>query len=215
MLFRSARIGVFGRVGGADGLFAGRLDVVTPDAADGRPGVPDFVSGLFAGRLDAVTALCETFIGGFPATELLGRVAGTSTGLGAGFGRTFAAGFGAGFAAAFAAGFGAGLAGAFAAGFGADFGRTFAAGFGAGLAAGLDVAFCLGVDVACGLDVPINREKIPFFSAMCRHKSSEVGDAAAVAPLVVIPGDDLRKGAVQHHGARRVDDRRSRVCAEI
>ena len=153
--------------------------MVTADPADGTPGVPGFVSGLFAGRLDAVTALCETFIGGFPELELLGRGAGgTSTG----FGATFATCFTAGFVAALETGFTVD----FAAGFDGDFGAAF--------------------DFGCGFGEPMSREKMPFFSAMRRHKACEVGDAAAVAPLVVVPGDDLREGAVQHHGARRVND---------
>ena len=182
----------FGRVGGVGGLFAGRLDVVTADPADGTPGVPGFVSGLFAGRLDAVTALCETFIGGFPELELLGRGAGTSTGFGATFGATFATCFPAGFVGAlvFVAALVTGFTVAFAAGFGVAFDGDFGAAF----------------DFGCGFGEPMSREKIPFFSAMRRHKACEVGDAAAVAPLVVVPGDDLREGAVQHHGARRVND---------
>ncbi|MEY4046419.1 MAG: hypothetical protein RIR19_888, partial [Chloroflexota bacterium] len=109
-----------------------------------------------------------------------------STGLGATFGATFATCFTAGFVAA--------LAPDFTAGFAAGFGVTFDGDFGA--------AF----DFGCGFGEPMSREKIPFFSAMRRHKACEVGDAAAVAPLVVVPGDDLREGAVQHHGARRVND---------
>ncbi|MEY4046325.1 MAG: hypothetical protein RIR19_794, partial [Chloroflexota bacterium] len=134
--------------------------MVTADPADGTPGVPGFVSGLFAGRLDAVTALCETFIGGFPELELLGRGAGgTSTGFGATFGATFATCFTAGFVAALATGFTVD----FAAGFDGDFGAAF--------------------DFGCGFGEPMSREKMPFFSAMRRHKACEVGDAAAVAPL--------------------------------
>jgi len=162
--------------------------VVTAEPADGTPGVPGFVSGLFAGRLDAVTALCETFIGGFPELELLGRGAGTSMGLVTTFGATFATCFTAGFVAAlvFVAALATGFTVDFAAGFDGDFGAAF--------------------DFCCGFGEPMSREKIPFFSAMRRHKACEVGDAAAVAPLVVIPGDDLREGAVQHHGARGVND---------
>src|SRR5437870_2621025 len=43
----------------------------------------------------------------------------------------------------------------------------------------------------------------------------EVGTAAAVAPLVVVPGDDLHHRPAEHHRARRVDDRGARVTPEV
>src|SRR6185312_6195664 len=43
----------------------------------------------------------------------------------------------------------------------------------------------------------------------------EVGAAAAVAPLVVVPGDDLDHRPAQHHRARRVDDRGARVASAV
>src|SRR5450756_2584642 len=43
----------------------------------------------------------------------------------------------------------------------------------------------------------------------------EVRDAAAVAPLVVVPRDDLHEVAAQDHRACAVDDRRARVAAEV
>src|SRR5690349_7124803 len=47
------------------------------------------------------------------------------------------------------------------------------------------------------------------------HERQEVGATAAVAPLVVVPGDDLDHRPAKHHGARRVDDRGARVAAEV
>ena len=43
----------------------------------------------------------------------------------------------------------------------------------------------------------------------------EVRDAAAVAPLVVVPGDDLDEVAAQDHVRREVDDRGPAVAAEV
>src|SRR5450759_4505132 len=43
----------------------------------------------------------------------------------------------------------------------------------------------------------------------------EVRDAAAVAPLVVVPGDDLDEVAAQDHVRREVDDRRPAVASEV
>ena len=108
------------------------------------------------------------------------------------------------------AGFAAtGLAAAgFAAGFSADFDATFGAlfGFAAGFAAGFTAGLALP---------PMSRESRPFFSAMCRHILHEVGNAAAVAPLVVVPGHDLHELVADHHGAEGVDDRRARVALVI
>ena len=99
----------------------------------------------------------------------------------------------AGFAATgFTTGFAAGFA---AAGFGAGFGVLF--GFAAGLAAGF----------GAGLELPPRiLESSPFFSGMRRHVLHQVGNAAAVAPLVVVPGDDLHELVTDHHGAEGVND---------
>jgi hypothetical protein len=99
----------------------------------------------------------------------------------------------AGFAATgFTTGFAAGFA---AAGFGAGFGVLF--GFAAGLAAGF----------GAGLELPPRiLESSPFFSGMRRHVLHQVGNAAAVAPLVVVPGDDLHELVTNHHGAEGVND---------
>src|SRR3990172_1847668 len=48
-----------------------------------------------------------------------------------------------------------------------------------------------------------------------RDHRDEVGAAAAVAPLVVVPGDDLHHRAAEDHGARAVDDRGAGIAAEV
>ena len=94
----------------------------------------------------------------------------------------------AGFAATgFAAGLATGLATGFAAGFGTGFGALF--GFAAGLA-----------------PPPMSLASRPFFSGMRRHVLHEVCDAAAVAPLVVVPGDDLHELVADHHRAEGVNN---------
>ncbi len=99
------------------------------------------------------------------------------------------------------------LAGAAAAGFAAT-------GFAAGLAAGLAAGFAAGL--AAGLALPPrSREISPFFSGMRRHVLHEVRNAAAVAPLVVVPGDDLHELIAHHHGAEGVNDRRARVALVV
>jgi len=93
------------------------------------------------------------------------------------------------------------LAGAAAAGFAAT---GFGAGFGVlfGLAAGLAAGFGAGLELP-----PRILESSPFFSGMRRHVLHQVRDAAAVAPLVVVPGDDLHELIADHHCAEGVDDR--------
>src|SRR3954471_18020160 len=48
-----------------------------------------------------------------------------------------------------------------------------------------------------------------------RDEAEQVRATAAVAPLVVVPGDDLDHRPAQHHRARRVDDRGPGVTAEV
>src|SRR5262245_28756244 len=48
-----------------------------------------------------------------------------------------------------------------------------------------------------------------------RDERGEIRDAAAVAPLVVVPGDDLHEVAAQDHVRREVDDGRAAVTAEV
>src|SRR6266545_4968096 len=48
-----------------------------------------------------------------------------------------------------------------------------------------------------------------------RHVPDEVLDAVRVAPLVVVPGEDLDHGAVDHRGGRQVHDGRVRVAVEV
>src|SRR5574337_1955112 len=47
------------------------------------------------------------------------------------------------------------------------------------------------------------------------HVGHEVCHAAAVAPLVVVPGDDLHEVAAQDHGGGAVDDRGPAVTPEV
>ena len=94
------------------------------------------------------------------------------------------------------------LAGAAAAGFAATgFAAGLAAGLATGFAAGLAAGFAAGLALA-----PMSLASRPFFSGMRRHVLHEVRNAAAVAPLVVVPGDDLHELIAHHHGAEGVDD---------
>ena len=144
-----------------------------------------FTCGRFAGRLEASIAPAG-FCGGAPLALLAGVAV-------AGFAAT---GFATGFAAGFATGFAAGFATGFAAGFAAAFGALF--GFAAGLAL-----------------PPMSLANKPFFSGMRRHVLHQVGYAAAVAPFVVVPGDDLHELVTDHHGAKGVNDRGARVALVI
>ena len=140
--------------------------------------------GRLAGRLGAIFG-APRFTPGFPADGFGGTsVAVLTTGFGVGFAAGFGAGFGAGFAdAVFATAFGAG----FAAGFGATFGAGFAALF-------------------AGAGALKRRERMLFFSATSGHELHEIRNAAAVTPLVVIPGHYLGKVVAEQHGAGRVND---------
>jgi len=95
------------------------------------------------------------------------------------------------------------VAGFAATGFTAGFAAGFAAaGFGAGFATGFSTDFSFGFALP-----PMSLESSPFFSGMRRHVLHQVGNAAAVAPLVVVPGDDLHELVTDHHGAESVNDR--------
>ena len=97
------------------------------------------------------------------------------------------------------------LAGVAVAGFAAT---GFATGLAAGLAAGFAAAFGALFGFAAGLALPpMSLASKPFFSGMRRHVLHQVGNAAAVAPLVVVPGDNLHELVTNHHGAEGVDDR--------
>jgi hypothetical protein len=48
-----------------------------------------------------------------------------------------------------------------------------------------------------------------------RHEGRQITGAAAVAPLVVIPGKHFGHLAFHDHDRKRIDDRRSRVTAKI
>ena len=102
------------------------------------------------------------------------------------------------------------LAGVAVAGFAATgFAATgFATGLAAGLAAGFAAAFGALFGFAAGLALPpMSLASKPFFSGMRRHVLHQIGNAAAVAPLVVVPGDDLHELVTNHHGAEGVNDR--------
>jgi len=173
----------------------------------GGSGTPGFTCGRFAGRLGAIFG-APRFTPGFPA-DGFGATSVDFAIVGAAFAIGFAADFTAGLATDFAgAGLatdfaGAGLAGAFATEFGAGFFSVgfFTAGFfGAGF-------FSVGAVKM--------RERRPFFSATGGHELHKVRDAAAVAPLVVIPSDHLGEVVTEQHGARRINDCGARVAAEV
>ncbi len=151
-----------------------------------------------AGRLGAIFG-APRFTPGFPADGFGGTsVAVLTTGFGVGFAAGFGVGFAAGFAnAVFAAGFGAGFAGAvFAAGFGAGFAALFGAGF-------------------AGVGALKRRERMPFFSATGGHELHEIRNAAAVTPLVVVPGHNLGEVVAEQHGACGINDCGARVATEV
>ena len=151
-----------------------------------------------AGRLGAIFG-APRFTPGFPADGFGGTsVAVLTTGFGVGFAAGFGVGFAAGFAnAVFAAGFGAGFAGAvFAAGFGAGFAAVFGAGF-------------------AGVGALKRRERMPFFSATGGHELHEIRNAAAVTPLVVVPGHNLGEVVAEQHGACGINDCGARVATEV
>lgn len=137
-----------------------------------------------AGRLGAIFG-APRFTPGFPADGFGGtRVAVLTTGFGVGIGVGFAAGFAAGFAGLFV-------------------GAVFATGFAAGFT-GVDLAALLA-----GAGAWKRRERMPFFSATGGHELHEIRNAAAVTPLVVIPGHYLGKVVAEQHGAGRVNDCRA------
>ena len=151
-----------------------------------------------AGRLGAIFG-APRFTPGFPADGFGGTsVAVLTTGFGVGFAAGFGVGFAAGFAdAVFAAGFGAGFAGAvFAAGFGAGFAALFGAGF-------------------AGVGALKRRERMPFFSATGGHELHEIRNAAAVTPLVVVPGHNLGEVVAEQHGACGINDCGAGVATEV
>ena len=179
--------------------FAGRLGppIDAPDACVapfGGSGTPGFTCGRFAGRLGAIFG-APRFTPGFPA-DGFGATSVDFTIVGAAFTTGLAAGFaGAGLTGAFT--------GAFATGFGASF---FSAGF---FTAGFFAADFFSVGAAK------IRERKPFFSATGGHKLHKVRNAAAVAPLVVVPGDHLGEVIAEQHGACRIDDCGARVATEV
>ena len=196
--------GVAGELGDfVEGLsawrFAGRLGppADAPDACVapfGGSGGPGFTCGRLAGRLGAIFG-APRFTPGFPAD---------------GFGGTSVAVLTTGFAAGFAAAFGAGCASPLT---GASFARAFGKGFAdAGFGAGFCTGFGAGFAAAGALK---RRERRPFFSPMCCHELHEIRNAAAVTPLVVIPGHHLSEVVSEQHGAGSVDDCGARITTEV
>ena len=187
--------------------FAGRLGppMDAPDACVapfGGSGTPGFTCGRFAGRLGAIFG-APRLTPGFPA-DGFGATSVDFTIVGAAFAIGFAATFTAGLATGFA---GAGLAGAFTGAFATDFGAGFfSVGF---FTAGFFGAGFFSVGAAK------MRERSPFFSATGGHELHKIRDAAAVAPLVVVPGDYLGEVVTEQHGARRINDCGARVAAEV
>ena len=177
----------------------------------GGSGTPGFTCGRFAGRLGAIFGAPRLTPGfpadGFGATSVDFAIVGAAfaTGLVAGLATGFAAAFTAGLATDFA---GAGLAGA-------GFAGAFATGFGAGLFAAnfFSVGFFTAGFFLIG--AAKMRERRPFFSATGGHKLHEIRDAAAVAPLVVIPGHYLGEVVAEQHGACRINDCGARVATEV
>ena len=159
--------------------------------------------GRFAGRLGAVGGApvgrgcpLEPVIVGFTCGRLAGRLEASiaPAGFCGGAPLTLLAGrAAAGFAAAGFAGAGFAALFTFAASLGASFATGFVAGFAACFAAGL-------------APPPMSLASSPFFSGMRCHVTHQVGNAAAVAPLVVVPGDDLHELVTDHHRAEGVDD---------
>ena len=188
--------------------FAGRLGppMDAPDACVapfGGSGTPGFTCGRFAGRLGAIFG-APRFTPGFPADGF----GATSVDL-----ATVGAPFAAGFAVALAIGLaGVGLTDDVLTG---AFTGAFAAGFGAGfLTAGFFSAdfFSVGFFSVGAAKI---RERRPFFSATGSHELHKIRNTAAVAPLVVIPGDHLGEVVAEQHGACGINDCGARVTTEV
>ena len=147
-----------------------------------------------AGRLGAIFG-APRFTPGFPSDGFGGTsVAVLTTGFGVGFaGGVFATGFGALFATGFA---------------GAVFAEALGAGFAAGVGAGFAALFA-------GAGALKRRERMPFFSATGGHEFHEIRNAAAVTPLVVVPGHNLGEVVAEQHGACGINDCGAGVATEV
>ena len=156
----------------------------------GGSGAPGFTCGLFAGRLGAIFG-APRFTPGFPA-DGFGATSVDFVIVGAAFTAGLATGFATGLATCLAgAVLATGLAGG--AGFRATF---FATGF-----------FSVGAEKM--------RDRRPFFSGTGGHELHKVRNTAAIAPLVVVPGDHLGEVVADQHGACRINDCGARVATEI
>ena len=231
-----APFGGSGTPGFTWGRFAGRLGAIfgAPRLTPGFPAV-----GFGATNVDLATGGAP-FTTGF-AVDIAGALAAAfGAAFGAAFMGTFAAPFGAEAGTALVGGFAADFVMGFVMGFETDFWVGFDATLDAGfISLGFDpapfggtgfvgagfgwVGFLVGGFFVRGLSAggffsgdPLKRrESRPFFSATGGHELHEVRDSAAVAPLVVVPGDHLGKVVAEQHGARRIDDGGPRVAAEI
>ena len=110
-------------------------------------------------------------------------------------------GFGGTSVAVLTTGFGVGFAAGFA-------GAVFAAALGAGFAALFGAGFA-------GVGALKRRERMPFFSATGGHELHEIRNAAAVTPLVVVPGHNLGEVVAEQHGACGINDCGARVATEV
>ena len=180
---------------------AGRLGppIDAPDACVapfGGSGAPGFTCGRFAGRLGAIFG-APRFTPGFPADGF----GATSVDF-AIVGAAFTAGLATGLATGFATGLATGLAGA-----------SLVAGAGFADGAGFGAAFFTTGFFSVG--EAKMRERRPFFSGTGGHELHKVRNTAAVAPLVVIPGDHLGEVVADQHGARGINDCGARVTTEV
>lgn len=148
---------------------------VAPFSGSGTPG---FTCGRFAGRLGAIFG-APKFTPGFSA-DGFGATSVNFATVGANFTGAFAVGFAASFAAGFAANFAVDdlTTGFIASGFGTDFGAGF---------------FAVGFFSANFLSVGAEkmREKRLFFSGTGGHELHQICDTTAVAPLIVVPGNNF------------------------
>src|SRR5918995_880925 len=55
----------------------------------------------------------------------------------------------------------------------------------------------------------------PGIDALLTDEGDELGDAAGIGPLVVVPGQDFDEVVAQRHCGQPIDDGRARVAPEI
>src|SRR6478609_7022418 len=74
---------------------------------------------------------------------------------------------------------------------------------------------CVFLREPCGSGAPRLRSGRRGCGQTLGDELREVGDAAAVAPLVVVPGDDLDEVAAEDHVRGQVHDRGAGIAAEV